>query len=278
MSIKDALVFVSPDAERAAGSSAAYALSLAKAFDAHLTAFSVQIEIAKPLSLYRAISDEDIAARRAAALEAVRATSDWMIARARESGVALHVDTERCTAANVKDLFVADTQLCDVAVVGLHQSRYLDKKQLAQELVFEAGAPVILVPDDHIRPFACDRVAIAWDGSRNAARAVRDALPVLTRSRDVLIFTATDDSEPVGLESCETVATHLRRHGVPVRCEVITMAGRGIGRTLLDHAGAMRADLLVMGAFGHSRWREFVLGGATADILANASLPVLMSH
>ena len=113
---------------------------------------------------------------------------------------------------------------------------------------------------------------VAWNGSREAARAVKDALPFLVDAEAVTVVAAGEDAAA----SLEPITALLKRHGAPVTAKQIE-PGSGAGATLLDAAAAERADLLVMGAYGHSRLREIVLGGATREVLRGARIPVLLS-
>jgi nucleotide-binding universal stress UspA family protein len=121
-------------------------------------------------------------------------------------------------------------------------------------------------------------VAIAWDGSAKAARAVADAMPVLKEAEGVRILLVTGEKSQVvtGLEA--DLTRHLRFHGVMAMVDEADAGGRPIGEVLSDYLVSQRIDLLVMGGFGHSRLQEFVLGGATASILAAPPCPVFMSH
>ena len=119
---------------------------------------------------------------------------------------------------------------------------------------------------------------VCWDGSRNAARAIADALPLLARAKAVEVVIVTgkpgESDEIAGAD----IAHHLARHGLKVEVERLVARDIDITSTLLSRAADLGADLIVMGGYGHSRWREFVLGGATRGILASMTVPVLMSH
>jgi len=139
--------------------------------------------------------------------------------------------------------------------------------------LFDSGRPVLLLPQAPVTGFGRS-VAVAWDGSREAARAVSTALPFLETAESVAILTAreTDNqAEPSQLLG------YLAAHGIEGKTWAFTPEG-GIGEALLAEMGKAKGDLLVMGAYGHSRLRELVLGGATRSVLANATVPVLMSH
>jgi nucleotide-binding universal stress UspA family protein len=123
-----------------------------------------------------------------------------------------------------------------------------------------------------------DRILVCWDGSHNAARAIADAMPFLIRAKQVeVVAVVTDenaDDSMLGLD----IAHHLSRHDVIVEVRNILAHGQDVSVRIRSHAVQQSADLIVMGGYGHSRLREFVLGGATRDILESTVVPTLMSH
>ena len=147
----------------------------------------------------------------------------------------------------------------------------------AEELVFSSGRPTLILPgDEDVGPL--DHVVIAWDGSRVAARAVADAAPFLEQASAISIVTVTDEKllprDDVGYR----LAHGLAARGLQAKAESIHAGDNEIGAALQEHAIKINGSLLVMGGWGHSRLRDFVLGGATQGILADLRLPVLMSH
>jgi nucleotide-binding universal stress UspA family protein len=146
--------------------------------------------------------------------------------------------------------------------------------EIVEQIVTAAGVPVLALPPDPPRDIG-PVVLVAWKNSREAARAAHDALPLLRAAeRVVLCAVGEGEGTAAGLEDA---AAMLDRHGVPVRPERVGGTDAGAGEVLLAQAAAHRADLLVMGAYGHSRLRELVLGGATRHVLWHATLPVLLS-
>jgi nucleotide-binding universal stress UspA family protein len=148
------------------------------------------------------------------------------------------------------------------------------------EVALTAGRPVLVVPYvGHFEQIG-RRVLIGWDASREASRAVSDALPLLAAASTVSVITV--DAEQAGLRHGEVpgadVALYLARHGVKANVERTVSAGVDVGNVLLSRASGFDADLLVMGAYGHARVRELLLGGATRTVLASTPVPVLMSH
>ncbi len=149
----------------------------------------------------------------------------------------------------------------------------------AESIVFGSGRPVLLLPQRRsIREFALATIVIAWDGSRPAARAVADSLPVLERAKTVRVLTVLNEKELSSELPAAELSKYLERHGIDAKPDCVDAAGRPIGEILNSYLTSNQADLLVMGAYGHSRLREFILGGATLSMLLKPPLPVLLSH
>jgi nucleotide-binding universal stress UspA family protein len=144
-------------------------------------------------------------------------------------------------------------------------------------LALETGRPVLLVPATMQMKTVGERITIAWNHSRESARAVFDALPLLQTavSVEILAVNATQDS---ATNPGEDLAAALSRHGVNARAEVVNTTARSEGDELLAALAKHGSDMLVMGCYGHSRLREMVLGGVTKYILGRMTMPVLLSH
>lgn len=150
-------------------------------------------------------------------------------------------------------------------------------QDMVQSLVFGSGLPVILVPSTTAKG-TVDHIAIAWDESRVAARALGDALRILPSGGKVSVLTVQDEKELNGPGLAQTLASSLNLRGYESRAVDLTQDGRSIATALQDAALAEGAQLLAMGGFGHSRLRDFILGGATKGVLADLRLPVLFAH
>ena len=146
--------------------------------------------------------------------------------------------------------------------------------------ILASARPVIVLPYANAASTLGTRVLVAWDDSHAAARAVADALPLLRRAQSVqvMLFNRDEPSDEGGL-SCDLagVGEWLARHGVAARTQIETTPIT-VAETLLSRAADLGSDLIVMGAFGHARWRERLLGGTTRDVLGTMTVPVLMSH
>lgn len=150
-------------------------------------------------------------------------------------------------------------------------------QDMAQSLVFGSGLPVILVPSTTATG-TVDHIAIAWDESRIAARALGDALRILPSRGKVSVLTVQGEKVLNGSGLAQTLASSLNLRGYESRAVDLTLDGRSIATALQDAALAEGAQLLAMGGFGHSRLRDFILGGATNGVLADLRLPVLLAH
>jgi nucleotide-binding universal stress UspA family protein len=135
----------------------------------------------------------------------------------------------------------------------------------------------LLVPHAGPAEFKSDHAVIAWNGGTTAARAVRSAMPLLKMSKKVTVVIVEGGRKRTEIAGAD-LATYLARHDLDVTIRTVTRTPSGIGQTIIDFAGDEGADWMVMGAYGHSRLREFILGGTTARILKSMPLPVLMAH
>ena len=184
----------------------------------------------------------------------------------------------RLLAGDPIQAVTASAHCADITIVGqTDPDDPLSIPGLADGVVLSAGGPVLVWP--HAGSFGVDPVTVmvAWNGSREAKRALADALPFLQRASKVIVFGIDEgDSKRI---SVTDVSAHVARHGVSVET-MHTVASSGIdaGRLLLSAVGDVGAELLVMGAYGRRRLRELLLGGATRDILREMTVPVLMSH
>jgi nucleotide-binding universal stress UspA family protein len=255
-----------------------YAVDLAQAFGGHLTALVFELDVHSP-------TGADDLALTAAGHEAVNVRNRAVVRRGRElqqaaerAGVAVEVITDACYAYGVPGIVADHAKLNELTVAGIDNSGLLSERGIAEHVLFESGRPMIVVPKAYSGSFACDRIVVAWDFSRTAARALFDAHPFLSRASEVTVVTATDDKEFNNRLSGDRLINALARRDVAAQLIEVSRGSASIGELLLSVAHDRNADLLVMGGYGQSRWREFVLGGATRHILQGANLPVLMSH
>ena len=154
------------------------------------------------------------------------------------------------------------------------------KNPQIETTILASARPVLVLPYANAAQTLGTRVLVAWDDSHAAARAIADALPLLRRAQSVqvMLFNRESQEDEGGLSSdLSSLAEWLARHGVSALTQVETTR-IAVGEALLSRAADQGADLIVMGAFGHARWRERILGGTTRDVLGSMTVPVLMSH
>jgi nucleotide-binding universal stress UspA family protein len=163
----------------------------------------------------------------------------------------------------------------DLTIVPAH--RQSDLLATVEGLIFESGRPVLLLPE-HGAGNAFTRIIIGWDGSRAAARALADALPLLSHAEAVRLVSVVGEKSLDAGSALSDARRHLLTHGIKSETHEIDAGGADAGEALLAYGDESRADLLVMGAYGRSRAREFVLGGATRSVLTDPRLPILLSH
>ncbi|MBD0415142.1 universal stress protein [Oryzicola mucosus] len=196
--------------------------------------------------------------------------------QARSASVPFTITVAKAPLTSVADRAAAQARYYDLALIGCSPDN-TGAQMVAEALVFGAGRPALLIPES-ISLSRLDHVVIAWDGSRVAARAVSDALPLLDRAVRISVVTATGEKHIEDEQGAERLAESLRRGGLLAEWKTIPAGTGRIGDILQQHAGSIGANVLVMGGYGHSRLRDFVLGGATAGVLGNLQLPVMLSH
>jgi len=164
----------------------------------------------------------------------------------------------------------------DLTVIGQDDVDFDDGDPLVDLVILQAGRPVLVVPSVGRYPEIGKVVMVAWNASRESSRAVADAMPLLRQAKQVRLLSINGQEE--GDLPGADIAAHLARHGVPVVTDSLRADDLSVGPVLLSRLADADADLLVMGAYGHSRLRELVLGGATRQILKQMTVPVLFSH
>lgn len=255
-----------------------YALQLARAFDARLTALVYELDVVLPRSAYgRQITAE---ARTTLAQRNSDARGKAAGLRDAAAGMQLEAEvlTDRSFAYTIPEVVADRARLHDLTVCGIDDHGLLSEHAIADYVLFQSGRPLIVVPSDHSGPFSCERVIVAWDYSRTAARALGDAMPFLRAAKEVAIITIGDDKEMASSLTRDGVVASLKHRGVTACYEQTERGDLTIAQAINAAAARLEANLLVMGGYGHSRLREFVLGGATRGVLQAPALPTFLSH
>src|SRR5271165_289654 len=256
-----------------------YAVSVAAALEAHLTGVAFIYDPVVPISGAGYIPAEIIETQREDNETAAEAAIKIFSAVADQAGISAEPLTTSASLAGAGDQFARMARRFDLAIVGQAQPEISSMEQIIGETtLFESGRPMIMVPYIQKAPFKTDNVMICWDGSRTAARAVADAIPVIRNSGRVEIVIVTNERGKEDEIEGADIGQHLARHGLKVDVHRISGGNIDVADALLSHAADSGADLMVMGGYGHSRLREFVLGGVTRTIFESMTVPVLISH
>lgn len=258
-----------------------YALELARQFEAHVTGLAQTYPINIPYHSVSGMKAEIEAMHSATERKRAHAAVEQFKQRAARAGI--NSVSTRIEMGDSASLMTLHARYHDLIVVGqVEPEKYLsrpDPKAAMDQWVVSAGRPVLVVPYIGARTAQPRRAVIAWDGGREATRAVTDALPLLKRAKEtVVLIVDPKKTGNHGQEPGADIGTFLARHGVKVNVRVESAGELDTGTFLLSRLADLEADFLVMGAYGHSRLRELILGGVTRMVLDSMTVPVLFSH
>ena len=274
--IKDILVNLEITSTRDAA--AEYALSVATLFEAHLTGVAFAYEPVNVGSVIDGVASSVIARygeELRAAAQAARDRFEHAAQNARLSATSLVLKLDR---AGVAATFGRLARKYDLSIVGqARPDSETPQEVIIEGALFESGRPVLIVPYIQKTGIRLDRVMVCWDGSRNAARAIADAMPLLCRAGAIEVVTIDTVERRNAIPGAD-IAEHLARHGLKIDLKTIVDKANDVACTILNHVADSSADFVVMGGYGHSRVREFVLGGATRGMLGSMTVPTLMAH
>jgi len=253
-----------------------YAVSFCEREKAHLT-----VQLAVPIvdlpsnrlvPLLHAVIDQVNADR----LSKAKAEQERIKVSARLAGFTLTCTIMQSSYRDIRGCFITLARLSDIVIIERPTRLLSSEKGFIEGVLFSSGRPILVVSPEWPRGSSLRRIVVAWDGGQYAARAIGDALPLLSQADEVQIVCISPDSNK-SMAGAD-VARHLARHGTnPELIELETVFGDP-SRTLSDHLATVTPDLLVMGAYAHSRLIQFFLGGMTDSMLNDAHVPVLYSH
>jgi len=282
MAFRDLLLTLATYSEPTSVSAVDTSVAFAGALGAKISAIAFEIKFQMPWSpFYKAFPD--IPALAAGEEKKSHGNAESLLAAFKDSaekaGLFREIFTNRCQISEVPEALIGHARLRDLTIVPVPEGDQLQHWH-AESVVFGSGRPVLVVPHANKRgsSFELGRVVVAWDFSQPASRAVADSLPILEKARRVEVVTVTNEKVITSKLTAAELAKNLAYHGIDVAIETVDAAGRKIGDVLQSYAEVHKADLLVMGAYGHSRVREFILGGATRSMLSHPPIPILLSH
>ncbi len=273
MTLKNILVHVTETAQSKLRLETAVALCVAH--DAHLTGLAVRAVPELPPYSVGPIPDIILEPFEAQQNAAIAAASNLFTSTVQRAGW-----TDRSswtiTEGNATDIVGIFARCADLTVTGQDVSDEDQWEISTIDLVLRSGRPVLVTPHGIESAPVGKRVVVAWNASRESARAISDAMPLLETADSVDILTVAPDAS--GEIPGADIARHLAQHGVAANLKLLGDMGGETGSALLNYVSDTDADLLVMGAYGHSRLREYVFGGVTRHVLEAMQTPVLMSH
>ncbi|MFC5387087.1 universal stress protein [Aquamicrobium segne] len=275
--LKNLLVALSGDDEMP-GPVLDYGLGLARAYQSRVTVCVFAPVLLQPFPLTLGSSSIWIAQETDRIETRSGQIAQVVQQRARELGVPIDVEHAHSPFDGRYSRFIALARLHDLTVLQAPDPSDSSRARTAIEhALFDSGRPVLITPDDKFE--TPRRVMIAWDGSAEAARAVRDGLDLFLGADHVAIATVIDTKGSEGLRSADELVTYLSRYGIGSEISVIAaVPGEDEGFPIRQFVTDQQVDLLVMGAFVHSRLRQAILGGMTRSLLENCPVPILMSH
>jgi nucleotide-binding universal stress UspA family protein len=275
--IKDLVVNLTLEAARDPATD--FAISIAAAFEAHIAAIAFAFDPVVTPAVLDGLSSTWVDAQREESRAAAKAAIDRFEAAARRDGLSAEHRMFETSLGEAISLFGRIARRFDLSVVKQEEpDRPNGDDLIVEAALFQSGRPTVIVPYIQKAPLKLDRILVAWDGSHGAARAIGDAMPFLRRAKAVdIVMVTTGDTKKDEVPGVE-IGQHLARHGLKVDVRQLVAEGIDVANTILSYAADNAVDFMVMGGYGHSRLREFVLGGATRSILQTMTVPTLMAH
>jgi nucleotide-binding universal stress UspA family protein len=254
------------------------ALQLATVNQAHVTGVALAMEPLTPGFLASPIPAEYLVEAIATAENNAKDAAARFSAKAAELGVEAEARATTIYSGGTPTI-VRQAQLSDLIVVGQDDPEQPEpmRAALIEAMLFDSGVPTLIIPTGWTKPISFERVMVAWDGSSTSARAVHAALPVFHFSALIDIAIVAGSKKWEG-EPGADVAAYLARHKHSVTVSTVTRDNTDVCTRLLAHAAKIDADLVIMGGYGHNRFREFVVGGVTREMLSRMTVPTLMMH
>lgn len=257
-----------------------YAISLAELFDSHIAGIAFAYSSVIPSYMMPDIPSDALANIIAENEKTAREAVARFEAAAKRSLLSVEPRMVTESEDGPPSMFSRMARRFDLSVVRQSDDdKWTNNDVLIEATLFDSGRPLLVVPYIQKDGLKLDRIVCCWDGSRAATRAINDALPFLKKAQAVELFIVTnektsDEREIRGVD----IGNHLARHGIKVEVETEPAADIDVANAILSHVADCSANMIVMGGYGHSRLREFVLGGATRGILSTMTVPVFMSH
>ncbi|WP_421858916.1 universal stress protein [Oricola sp.] len=257
------------------------AIELCGSTECHLAVTVIGIALAASSAAYGAIPADAWAQEREEGKQAANKQQEVVEAMLSQSGVSGDVCSYYCDEGQVAAVVGARARYADLGLV--YKSSDIDRRvanRSSEGFIYHSSKPFLVIPQGVAPKLAPKKAVVAWNATKEAARAVHLSLDMLKVAEEVRIvmIDPTAGEFDQGEEPGADVAAYLARHGANVAVDAIPSSGRSISQALLRHANDVAAEMIVAGAYGHSRLREFLFGGTTRELLANEEIAVLMAH
>ena len=257
-----------------------FAISIAETFDTHVAGVAFAYAPELPGYAMLQIPPQILAQMIADSEKAALAAIERFDAAARRSLVSAEHRLLKTIGAEAPGILSTFARRFDLSVFMQSEANGVDNDDMIEACLFESGRPLFVVPYIQKDGLKLDRVVCCWDGSRAAARAINDGLPLLVKATAVdllIVLNEKTNTAPNVIRGAE-MAKHLARHDVKVQIETIPAADIDVCSAILSYVADISATLIVMGGYGHAKLREVILGGVTRDMLKSMTVPVFMSH
>jgi nucleotide-binding universal stress UspA family protein len=275
--IRSILIGITEEGDAEERSSAlAYGLSLASQANAHVTVQAASLKLTLTHAFISNFAEQLVAAENRRLDVLARTVADSSQRAAAASGVACTTQAPQLAYPDLIKSFTSLARAHDLTILDSEPISLAIDRGLIEAILTASGRPLIVVPQGR-EAFAGDRIIVAWDGSAKAARALNDALPFLRAATQVELISVTGEKDLAHTVPGAEIAPHLTRHGVTVNVLALPAVNGDVAETLRNHAHLTRADMIVMGAYVHSRLREMMLGGTTQSLLKNTPVPLFLS-
>lgn len=284
MAYKSILLYL--EDTRSAEASLQLAVTMAREHDAHLTSLVVGAEPTVPTYGYHPMLIEALEVQRQAIEEEAKSLAQSFNRQMEQEGLTADSRVEVALPGLISDTISRHGRYSDLVIMSQPDPDHLGPtgRHLPEHVILGCGSPVLVVPYIGLGGVANGtfgkRIVVAWNASREASRAIRDAMPLLRRADEVHLLVVKPETGPDahGENPGADIALHLARQGCRVEVQIIKSTKLSPEEAILSSLTDFGADALVMGAYGHARLRELALGGATQHILEHMTVPVLMSH
>ena len=257
-----------------------FAVTVAETFDAHVAGVAFAYTPDFPGYVMLETPPDILAQMMAESEKAALAAIERFDAAARRSLISAEHRLLKAIGASAPVVLSRLARRYDLSVFMQSEPDGVDNDDMIEASLFDSGRPLIVVPYVQKEGLKLDHVVCCWDGSRAAARAINDGLPLLVKATTVdllIVLNEKTNSPPNEIRGAD-IAKHLARHNVKVQIVTIPAADIDVANAILSYVTDISGTLIVMGGYGHPKLREVILGGVTRDMLQSMTVPVVMSH